>query len=189
MSNTIHNNDIDDELDEVLIPKVGANGQGDYIDSDTVTQKLTEQFSNLDMSKFAESLKSKDPKELMKMFRKMGINNSQLEQMKKTYANNTGNLTTNKDEPDLRKRLRAKMNEMRMMRGTNTMKQQLLNPEGNNDENNGENNGEVSKKTLANRKKAQKKKMAKAKKQQENNSTETNNNIETEEVEEIEIND
>lgn len=184
MSHINHNNDVDDELDEVSIPKIPQNGQGEYIDSDTVTQSLNQQFSNLDMSKFADSLKSKDPKELMKMFRKMGINNSQLEQMKKTYANNTGSLTTNKDEPDLRKRLRAKMNEMRMMRGTNSMKQQLLNPEENTENTE---NTEVSKKTLANRKKAQKKKMAKAKKQQE---TETNDNVKTEEeIEEIEINE
>jgi hypothetical protein len=181
MSNTLHNNDFDDELDEVSVPKVSPTGQGDYIDSDSVTQKLTDQFSNLDMAKFADTLKSKDPKELMKMFHKMGINNSQLEQMKKTYAKNAGNLTTNKDELDPRKRLRAKMNEMRMMRGSNSMKQQLLNESENKE-------GstileEVSKKTLANRKKAEKKKLAKAKKQEENN-IETEK---TEEVEEIEI--
>jgi hypothetical protein len=183
MSNTHHNNDFDDELDEVSVPKVSPTGQGDYIDYDSGTQKLTDQFSNIDMAKFADSLKSKDPKELLKMFHKMGINNSQLEQMKKTYAKNAGNLTTNKDELDPRKRLRAKMNEMRTMRGSNSMKQQLLNETENKE-------GstlleEVSKKTLANRKKAEKKKIAKAKKQQENNNIETENT----EVEEIEIND
>ena len=152
-----HKNDIDDELDEVSIPKLSAKGEGDCIDSDSVTEKLTQQFANLDMAKMTESLKSKDPKELMKMFRKMGINNSQLEQMKKTYANNTGNFTSNKDEPDPRKRLRAKMNEMRMMRGTNSMKQQLLNSEES-EKILDTNNIGISKKTLANRKKAQKKK-------------------------------
>jgi hypothetical protein len=84
--------------------------------------------------------------------------------MKKQYKN--GNLTDHSQEPDIRKRFRAKMNEMRTMRNSNSIKQQYI-------EKIQEEKGamaasvnpvaiELSKKTLANRKKAQKKKEKKA---------------------------
>jgi hypothetical protein len=80
--------------------------------------------------------------------------------MKKQYKN--GNLSDHSQEPDLRKRLRAKMNELRTMRNSNSVKQQYIDKIQ-------EEKGamvasvnpvavELSRKTLANRKKAQKKK-------------------------------
>jgi hypothetical protein len=120
-------------------------------------------LSQIDMSKMGDmmdSLKNKNPADLLRMMRGMGISDSQIEQMKKQYRN--GGLTDHSKEPDLRKRLRAKMNEMRTMRNNNTVKQQYI-------EKIQEEKGamqasvnpvavELSKKTLANRKKAQKKK-------------------------------
>jgi hypothetical protein len=120
----------------------------------------------------------------------MGINDSQIEQMKKQYK--AGNMTKN-EETDPRKRLRAKMNEMRMMRGSNNTKKQYMEEM--------ESKGQqpqiieqVSKKTLANRKKAQKKKDKKKNEKEMNEGTDTENveekgeekgEVKTEEVEEI----
>ncbi len=150
------NNNVDiDEVDDVVplksnnVDEVDINGLPD--------------LSQFDMSKMGdmmETLKNKNPADLLRMMRNMGISDGQIEQMKKQYKN--GGLTDHSQEPDLRKRLRAKMNEMRTMRHTNTVKQQYI-------EKIQEEKGamaasvnpvavELSKKTLANRKKAQKKK-------------------------------
>jgi hypothetical protein len=134
--------------------------------SNNVPEPVMPDLSQFDMSKMGdmmESLKNKNPSDLLRMMRGMGITDGQIEQMKKQYKN--GGLTDNSQEPDLRKRLRTKMNEMRTMRNSNTVKQQYI-------EKIQEEKGEMiasvnpvaielSKKTLANRKKAQKKKQKK----------------------------
>jgi trans-2-enoyl-CoA reductase len=150
----VDNVDID-EVDDMVplksnnIPEVDTNGLPD--------------LSQIDMSKMGdmmETLKNKNPADLLRMMRNMGISDGQIEQMKKQYKN--GGLTDHSQETDLRKRLRSKMNEMRTMRHTNTVKQQYIEKI---QEEKGEMDAsvnpvavELSKKTLANRKKAQKKK-------------------------------
>jgi magnesium-transporting ATPase (P-type) len=150
------NNNVDiDEVDDVVPLK---SNNVDEVDTNNLPD-----LSQIDMSKMGdmmETLKNKNPADLLRMMRGMGISDSQIEQMKKQYKN--GGLTDHSQEPDLRKRLRTKMNEMRTMRHTNTVKQQYI-------EKIQEEKGpmaasvnpvavELSKKTLANRKKAQKKK-------------------------------
>ncbi len=151
-----NNNDVDiDEVDDVIPLKSDNINEVD-------TNALPD-LSKIDMSKMGdmmETLKNKNPADLLRMMRNMGISDGQIEQMKKQYKN--GGLTDHSQETDLRKRLRSKMNEMRTMRHTNTVKQQYI-------EKIQEEKGamaasinpvavELSKKTLANRKKAQKKK-------------------------------
>jgi hypothetical protein len=188
MNNNNHNIDvIDDDLDEVSVPKLNSNPDitSSMLDMpDMPDMANMPDMSNFDFSKMFESLKSKDPKELTKMIRKMGINDSQIEQMKKQYK--AGNMTTS-EETDPRKRLRAKMNEMRMMRGSNNTKKQYMEEM--------ESKGQqpqvieqVSKKTLANRKKAQKKKDKKKSESgnQEDMKTENDKTVEDEKSVEIE---
>jgi hypothetical protein len=141
-------------------------------------------LGNMDMSKMGdmmETLKNKNPSDLLRMMRNMGITDGQIEQMKKQYKN--GGIADHSQETDLRKRLKSKMNEMRTMRQTNTIKQQYI-------EKIQEEKGEMvasinpvaielSKKTLANRKKAQKKK---EKKKTEKGATEAVENKEEEEI-------
>jgi hypothetical protein len=172
MANINDINDVD-EVDDVVplksnnVPEVDTNNLPD--------------LSQIDMSKMGdmmETLKNKNPADLLRMMRGMGISDSQIEQMKKQYKN--GGITDHSQEPDIRKRFRAKMIEMRTMRHTNSIKQQYI-------EKIQEEKGamaasvnpvavELSKKTLANRKKAQKKKeKKKAEKEQANK--EGNDNI------------
>ena len=183
MNNNI-NISVDDDLDEGSVPKlVPVTNQT----SSNPSNSSMPDFSNMDFTKMFESLKSKDPKELTKMIRKMGITDSQIEQMKKQYK--PGGMNTSNEETDPRKRLRAKMNEMRMMRGTNSSKKQYMEEM----ESTGQQPQiveEVSKKTLANRKKAQKKKAAKQSatnnEENVNVNNEENGNANKEEVEEVE---
>jgi hypothetical protein len=190
MNNNNNNIDvIDDDLDEVSVPKLNSNPDmtSSMLDMpDMPDMANMPDMSNFDFSKMFESLKSKDPKELTKMIRKMGINDSQIEQMKKQYK--AGNMTKN-EETDPRKRLRAKMNEMRMMRGSNNTKRQYMEEM----ESKGQQSPlieQVSKKTLANRKKAQKKKDKKKNEKEMNEGVEEEKGdeveeVKTEEVEEI----
>jgi hypothetical protein len=199
MTNNMTNNingcvdvDLDDDLDEVSIPKlVPVTTSTETENNPNSSTPSMPDFSNMDFAKMFESLKSKDPKELTKMIRKMGITDSQIEQMKKQYK--PGGMNNGNEETDPRKRLRAKMNEMRMMRGTNTSKKQYMEEM--------ESTGQqpqiveqVSKKTLANRKKAQKKKAAKQSAKSNGDECENNSdgdgdgngdNVNKEEVEEI----
>jgi hypothetical protein len=148
-----NNNDVDiDDVDDVVPLK-----------SNNVQSPEMPDLSQIDMSKMGdmmETLKNKNPADLLRMMRGMGISDGQIEQMKKQYKN--GGLADYSQEPDIRKRFRAKMNEMRTMRNSNSVKQQYI-------EKIQEEKGamvasvnpvaiELSKKTLANRKKAQKKK-------------------------------
>ena len=184
-------NDIDDDIDDVVPLKSNNNNN--------INNNIPD-LSQIDMSKMGdmmETLKNKNPAELLRMMRGMGISDSQIEQMKKQYKN--GGLTDHSKEPDLRKRLRAKMNEMRTMRHNNTVKQQYI-------EKIQEEKGamqasvnpvavELSKKTLANRKKAQKKKEKKKAEKEETNiqkneqsSQKSNNKSELgSDIEEIEL--
>jgi hypothetical protein len=181
-------NTIDDDLDEVSVPKlVPTDISGNTPNSSNSDLPDLPDMSNFDFSKMFESLKSKDPKELTKMIRKMGINDSQIEQMKKQYK--AGNMTKS-EETDPRKRFRAKMIEMRMMRGTNSVKRQYIEEM----ESKGQQSQvieQVSKKTLANRKKAQKKKDKKKNEKEMNDGANTEEKgeeveeVKTEEVEEI----
>jgi hypothetical protein len=160
---TNNNQNIDnDEVDDVIPLKSNNINNVNNVESSELPD-----LSQIDMSKMGDmmdTLKNKNPSDLLRMMRNMGISDGQIEQMKKQYKN--GNLTDHSQEPDIRKRFRAKMNEMRTMRNSNSIKQQYI-------EKIQEEKGamaasvnpvaiELSKKTLANRKKAQKKKEKKA---------------------------
>lgn len=183
-----NNNDmldiIDDDLDEVVLPK--KNNTSDRTDATitndtTDTSDMSDILNDSDKLKFLElfnSLQSKDPKEIKKMFSKMGINEQQMKQMKSAYENESY-LST---ETDLRKRLREKLNKKRMMRMNNNIKQEYIDkeeakkitPDATNNETTSEVKSEVNletkvdletknvnlvtKKTLQNRKKAERKK-------------------------------
>ena len=131
---------VDDDLDEVVLPK--KNNTSDRTDATvtsvtsvtSVTNAITDTIDTTDMSdilndpdklKFLElfnSLQSKDPKEIKKMFSKMGINEQQMKQMKSTYENASIEST----ETDLKIRLREKLNKKRMMRMNNNIKQEYI---------------------------------------------------------------
>ena len=174
----VENVDIDiDEVDDVIPLK-----------SNNVQESEMPDLSKFDMSKMGdmmETLKNKNPSDLLRMMRNMGISDSQIEQMKKQYKN--GGLTDNSQETDIRKRLRSKMNEMRTMRNSNSVKQQYIEKI---QQEKGEMAAsvnpvaiELSKKTLANRKKAQKKKeKKKPEKAQEKTQTETQDGNESSEL-------
>ena len=203
MTNTDNVETVDiDEVDDVS-PLKSNNVPEPETTLPDLSQIDMSKLGNMDMSKMGdmmENLKNKNPSDLLRMMRGMGITDGQIEQMKKKYKN--GGITDHSQEPDLRKRLRAKLNENRIMRQNNTLKQQYL-------EKIQEEKGamaasvnpvavELSKKTLANRKKAQKKKeKKKAEKEAIEKETEDNTKEEinvdemsktSDEVEEIDTN-
>lgn len=172
---------VDDDLDEVVLPK--KNNTSDRTDATvtsvtsvtSVTNAITDTIDTTDMSdilndpdklKFLElfnSLQSKDPKEIKKMFSKMGINEQQMKQMKSAYENASIEST----ETDLKIRLREKLNKKRMMRMNNNIKQEYIEREETKKTTSEvksevdletKNINLVTKKTLQNRKKAERKK-------------------------------
>ena len=172
---------VDDDLDEVVLPK--KNNTSDRTDATvtsvtSVTNDITDTIDTIDTTdmsdilndpdklKFLElfnSLQSKDPKEIKKMFSKMGINEQQMKQMKSAYENASIEST----ETDLKIRLREKLNKKRMMRMNNNIKQEYIEREETKKTTSEvksevdletKNINLVTKKTLQNRKKAERKK-------------------------------
>ena len=114
--------ELDDNLDEDVLPK---KTEKNVIPVTPDTSDAADILNDPDKLKFLElfnSLQSKDPKEIRKMFSKMGINEQQMKQMKSAYENASNDTT----ETDPRKRLREKLNKKRMMRMNNNIKQDYI---------------------------------------------------------------
>jgi hypothetical protein len=111
-----------DELDEPTLPKksdTSKNYKNENLDN-------MPDLSSIDFTKMMSSLQSKNPKELRKMISKMGITQAQINQMKQNYENSTDTQESNLPEPNLRKRLREKLNKKRLMRQSNQIKKEHM---------------------------------------------------------------